>query len=181
MLFTVLGWFFFGGFWFFFFLPKGCIWRWNDQVHWRVFDVVRNAASDDWNDRSGALTNFPILSENCIWFWDSRMHWRVFDFWRKQVADKQTDKTMRRQVRRCLLTAKAGKLIREKMMRNDNSIVTLLWDVLNRLSTKQLIVTFLWDVPEALKKKINENEIVNKTFDRDVFMKRANWVEKKKK
>ena len=39
------------------------------------------------------------------------------------------------------------------MVKGDDSVVTLLWDVLNRLSTKQLVVTFLWDVPEVLKEK----------------------------
>ena len=27
-------------------LPKNCIWRWNDQMHWRVFDFCQKTASD---------------------------------------------------------------------------------------------------------------------------------------
>ena len=36
-------------------------------------------------------------------------------------------------MRRCLLAAKAGKLIREKMVKGSDSVVKLLGNVLNRL------------------------------------------------
>ena len=117
---------------------------------------------------------------------DDRMHWRVFDLWTQtdRQADRragrpghmQTGKT-RREVKPCLLTAKADKLIdlyklhfeldRNAFRKraefdavensknddeNNDSIVTLLKNVLNRLQ---------------------------QTIDRDVFMKRARRLKKR--
>ena len=53
------------------------------------------------------------------------------------------------------------------MIKSNDSIVTLLGNVLNRLSTKQLIVTLLENVSEILKKKINDNDSIV-TFLEDV-------------
>ena len=59
----------------------------------------------------------------------------------------------RRQMKRCLLAAKAGKLIREKMVKSNDSVVTLLKNVLNRNCQQ--------------------------TIDRDVFTERARCLKKK--
>ena len=67
-------------------------------MHWRISDDVKNAAPDDWDGRSGALTGFrfcqkaalddetvrcidgfPICQKGCTWQWDCQMHWRIFD------------------------------------------------------------------------------------------------------
>ena len=92
-------------------LPKNCIWRWNEQMHWLIWR---------W------------CQKNCIWFWNSQIHWQIFDLSRcldyrcsgevfdclmTQTgcqADRQTNRQTKRQMRRCLLTVKADKLIREK-------------------------------------------------------------------
>ena len=51
-------------------LSKNCIWFWNNQVHWRIFDFVRE------------------LHLN----WSDQMHWRIFDIVRKTVSDSETIK-----------------------------------------------------------------------------------------
>ena len=151
-------------------LPEGCIWRWDGQVHWRVFGFVRGLHLT--LRRSDALADLTMPERL---HFDDRMHWRISDlfrcfgyrcsdeiltvWWRRQVAGRQTSEAARHQMKKCLLAAKAGKLIREKMVKNGDSVVTLLWDVLNRLSAKRLIVTFLWDVPEVLKEKKSKTMI----------------------
>ena len=187
-------------------LPEDCTWRWEGQVHWRIFDDAKKTAPW-WSD---ALTNFrwcqksctlmiecidgfSILSEGCTWLWDSQMHWRIWRWcqkcyilmiectgefsinfavsvtdavarfltvwWRRQAGGqtggsgrRQTDKA-RRQMRRCLLTFKASKLIREKwwkaMIQSWNFLGTCWIETVN----KQLIVKFLGNVPEVWKKK----------------------------
>ena len=77
-------------------------------------------------------------------------------------------------MKRCLLTAKTDKLIRETMMKNNDSIVTFLRNVLNRNCQQTIDREVFKERVKNLKKKINDNEIVNKTIDRDAFKKRAN-------
>ena len=66
----------------------------------------------------------------------------------------------------------------EKDDENNDSVVTFLWDVLNRLPAKQLVVTFLWDVPTELKEEEKDHERIrmNRCYSRDVFMGRAMQV-----
>ena len=55
----------------FVFLPKSCTWRWNDQMHWRIFDLFR-----------------------CLGY---RCSGEVFDCLVTQAGRRQTDETGRRQ------------------------------------------------------------------------------------
>ena len=55
-------------------LPKNCTWRWNDQIHWRVFDDVKKAAS--W--WSSALADLTMMPEKL--HLDDWMHWQIDGF-----------------------------------------------------------------------------------------------------
>ena len=64
------------------------------------------------------------------------------------------------------------------MVKDNDSVVKFLGNVLNRLQQTTDRETFKKRA-KNLKKKINDNETVNKTTDRETFRKRANWIEKK--
>ena len=96
-------------------LSEDCIWLWNSQMHWRVFDIVRKLHLT--LKQSDALTDFLIYFAVSItgvvarfWLYDAD---RSAGRQAGRTADKQAGRT-KRQMRRCLLTAKADKLIREK-------------------------------------------------------------------
>ena len=69
-------------------LSENCIWRWNDQMHWRVFDFVKKLHLT--LKRSDALTDFRWCQKGCIWLWNSQIHWRIFDFCQKTASDAET-------------------------------------------------------------------------------------------
>ena len=136
-------------------LSKNCIWQWNDQMHWRIFDFCQRTAFDAETIR--CIDEFSILFR-CL---DYRCNGEILtdDAGRptgrqtKRTANKQTDDKASK-MKRCLLTVKTGKLIREKMVKSNDSIVKLLKNVLNRLQ---------------------------QTVGREVFRERAKNLKKKKK
>ena len=76
-------------------MPEDCIWRWDDQMHWRVWRCQKNCilmiectdgfaifakkiAPDDETVR--CIDGFADLPKDCTQRWDGRMHWRIFIF-----------------------------------------------------------------------------------------------------
>ena len=73
-------------------LPEGCIQRWDDWTHWRVFEFFSRELHLTLR-QSDALTGFRICllsgcrianywrcQKCCTWRWGGQMHWRVFGF-----------------------------------------------------------------------------------------------------
>ena len=129
----------------------------DDRVHWRVSDIARELHLT--LRRSGALAGLTMMPERLYLTLrqsDTLAGFRFLTQAGRQAGgrDRRQAGRARRQMRRCLLTAKAGKLIREKMVKNSDSVVKLLRNVLNRLQ---------------------------QTVDRETFRERARNLKKKNK
>ena len=169
-------------------LSENCIWLWNNQMHWRVFDFVRrlhltlkrsNALTNFRVfvkklhlilKQSNALTNFRIffLSEGCIWFWNNQMHWRVdYDF-----AVSITS-----------VVARFWLMTQTDRQTNKQT---------NRRAKRQMkrclltVKTGKWFAKNDEKRRFNRDVVmrraestVSKTTDRDIVMRRARSFEKK--
>ena len=85
-------------------LSESCTWRWNDQMHWRIFDVARKLHLT--LKRSDALTNFRWCQKGCILMIECIGGFPIYlavsttgvvaRFWLFGDADRQTDKQANR-------------------------------------------------------------------------------------
>ena len=87
-------------------LSKNCIWHWNNQMHWRIFEFL-SVRLHSTLKRLDALTDWRWCQKSCTQCWNDRVHWRVFFFsfatklraascWRLKWR-RQTDRQTKRQ------------------------------------------------------------------------------------